>query len=269
MRPLGPGHEIAAGTEVLGHLHRSNDLDVYDAWDHARACRVIAKTPRPDKLRAGPRAARSLLAEGRLMLRLSHPHVVRAYAVHPSPRPVLVMETLAGETVGHLIDQGVPLTAHELANLGEHLASALTHLHACGVLHLDLKPSNVVAERGRAKLIDLSHARRPGRVKAGHGTWCYMAPEQVRGGEVGPAADVWGLGIVLYGAARRTCPLADRADELDCDDPQLHGRLPPLVRLRPRLSRPLTTLIDACLSPEPDERPPLPAVLATLRVLTG
>jgi serine/threonine protein kinase len=70
-----------------------------------------------------------------------------------------------------------PLSAVELANLGAHLAGALRHLHAEGVLHLDLKPSNVIAENGRAKVIDLSHARAPGRVPAGNGTWCYMAPE--------------------------------------------------------------------------------------------
>ena len=105
------------------------------------------------------------------------------------------------------------------------------------MLHCDLKPSNAVAGGGRAKLIDLSHARPPGRMRPGNGTWCYMAPEQVRGGTVGPAADVWGLGIVLYASALRTNPLADLADDLDVDDPQLHARLPPLRDAAPDACR--------------------------------
>jgi eukaryotic-like serine/threonine-protein kinase len=266
MRPLGPGREIAPGTTILAHLHRSAGLDVYDAWNAPRGCRVIVKTPRPDRLRRRGARAR-LLREGRLLARLTHPHIVRAYEVHDGARPVIVMETLCGETLEHLTGR-VRLSARELANLGAHLASALRHLHAQGVLHLDLKPANVVAEHGRAKLIDLSHARRPGRMPAGNGTWCYMAPEQVRGGEVGAAADVWGLGIVLYSAALRTNPFADLADELDVDDPQLHARLPALRRSRPRLPTALTTLVDACLEPDPGARPPLDDALRQLYELS-
>jgi serine/threonine protein kinase len=136
------------------------------------------------------------------------------------------------------------------------------------VLHLDLKPSNVVAENGRAKVIDLSHSRPPGRMRPGNGTWCYMAPEQARGGEVDAAADVWGLGIVLYAAARRCNPLADIAEQLDVDDPQLHARVPPLRRARPRLPAELSTLIDACLELEPLARPGLDDVLPRLYALT-
>lgn len=268
MRPLGRGRAIAPGTTILEHLHRSAGLDVYDAWNEPRACRVIVKTPRPDRLRV-PDARRRLLREGRLLLRLTHPHIVRAYELHAEPRPVIVMETLTGETVEHLIVEArTPLATVELANLGAHLGSALTHLHASGTLHLDLKPSNVVAEGGRAKLIDLSHARPPGRMKAGNGTWCYMAPEQARGGEIGAAADVWGLGIVLHAAATRTVALDAIAEELDVDDPQLHARVPLVRRARPRLPARLTGLIDACLEPEASDRPALEEARRTLYELS-
>jgi len=268
LRPLGPGREVAPGTTILEHLHRSAGLDVYDAWNAPRGCRVIVKTLRPDRLqRPGMRA--KLLREGRLLKRLTHPHIVRAYEVHDAPRPLIVMETLTGATIQHLIGAARrPLSGAELANLGAHLAGALRHLHAEGVLHLDLKPANVVAENGRAKVIDLSHARRPGRMRAGNGTWCYMAPEQVRGGEIGAAADVWGLGIVLYAAALRSNPLADIADELDVDEPQLHARLPLLRRMRPRLAPELSMLIDGCLEPDPSERPELGEALRRLYALS-
>jgi len=268
MRPLGRGREIVPGTTILEHLHRSAGLDVYDAWNEPRGCRVIVKTPRPDRLRRRGARAR-LLSEGRLLMRLTHPHIVRAYEVHDGARPAIVMETLAGSTLERLIaDARRPLSAAELANLGAHLAGALRHLHGSGILHLDLKPSNVVAEGGRAKLIDLSHARPPGRMRAGNGTWCYMAPEQVRGGEIGPAADTWGLGIVLHAAAIRRNPLADIADELDVDDPQLHARVPLLRRVRPRLPATLSTLIDACLEPDPCDRPELDDALHSLHALS-
>jgi eukaryotic-like serine/threonine-protein kinase len=268
VRPLGRGREIAPGTTILEHLHRSAGLDVYDAWNQPRGCRVIVKTPRPDRLRR-PSARAKLLREGRLLKRLTHPHIVRAYEVHDGTRPVIVMETLTGSTLERLIrDARRPFGARELANLGAHLAAALRHLHAEGILHLDLKPSNVVAEHGRAKVIDLSHARPPGRMRAGNGTWCYMAPEQARGGEIGAPADVWGLGIVLYAAALRSNPLADVADELAVDEPQLHARVPLLRRARPRLPVALSTLIDACLEPQPGDRPELDHVLRRLYALS-
>jgi eukaryotic-like serine/threonine-protein kinase len=268
VRPFGRGREIAPGTTVLAHLHRSNALDVYDAWNAPRGCRVIVKTLRPDRL--GARGARTrLVREGRLLLRLAHPHIVRGYEVHDAERPAIVMETLTGATVEQLArDAGRPLNATELANLGAHLASALRYLHGKGVLHCDLKPSNAVAEAGRAKLIDLSHARPPGRMRPGNGTWCYMAPEQVRGGDVGAAADVWGLGIVLYASALGTNPLADLADDLDVDDPQLHARLPLLRARRPRLPRALTELVDASLEPDPAVRPSMDEALGALDALT-
>ena len=267
MRPFGRGREIAPGTTILEHLHRSAGLDVYDAWNEPRGCRVIVKTLRPDRLRK-PGARRKLLREGRLLKRLTHPHIVRAYEVHDASRPAVIMETLTGQTVEHLITEARrPLSAAELANLGAHVAAALRHLHGEGVLHLDLKPSNVVAENGRAKVIDLSHARPPGRIRAGNGTWCYMAPEQARGGEVDAAADLWGLGILLYAAALRSNPLADIAEQLDVDEPQLHARPAPLGRSRPRLPAGLSTLIDACLELEPAARPGLDEALPRLYAL--
>ena len=263
MRPLGAGRQIAPGTFVLEHLHRSNGLDVYDAWNEPRGCRVIVKALRPDRLRARDAAAK-LVREGRLLQRLTHPHIVRGYEVHAGARPAIVMETLGGATVEALAQDGRPLSARELANLGAHLAGALRVLHGQGIVHCDLKPSNVVAEHGRAKLIDLSHARRPGRMPPGNGTWCYMAPEQVGGAAVGAPADVWGLGIVLYAAASRSKPLAELADELDVDEPQLHARLAPLRARRARLPRALTGIVDACLEPEPSARPTLAEILPAL-----
>lgn len=255
MRPLGAGRELADGLRLTAHLHRSNHLDVYAAHCARRGCPVVVKTPRPDRLRDDDVVA-ALLREGRLLRRLAHPHVVRCYEARPGPRPAIVLETVGGETLGHLFSR-TRLAAADLRELGGQLAAAVGYLHAEGTLHLDLKPSNVVAEHGRAKLLDLSIAQRPGRVRAGRGTWCNMAPEQVRGGRVGPAADVWGIGTVLFEGATGLTPFADREQTLE--------RADPVASLRRRLPRQLAAAIDACLEPEPDARPSVAELAAALR----
>ncbi|MDQ3675856.1 MAG: serine/threonine protein kinase [Actinomycetota bacterium] len=220
MRPFGPGRELAPGYEVVAHIARSGVLDVYDVWSHARACRCIVKLLRPDR-RGDERAARALQREGWLLQRLSHPHLVRGYETLCDPLTAVVMETLRGETVAYLVERRARrLSAVELGHLGVHLCSAISYLHDQGVLHLDLKPSNVIAEGGRAKIIDLSLARAPGDMKPGIGTWCCMAPEQARGGVVGPAADVWGLAGVLYEGATGAAPFGEEDDE-DIEFPSL------------------------------------------------
>ena len=254
MRPLGAGRELA-GVRVTEHLHRSNHLDVYAARCNHRACPVVVKTPRPDRLR-DEAVVRDLLREGRLLRRLAHPHIVRGYDVSRAPRPAIVLETVGGETLRHLFSR-VRLPAADLRELGAQLASAIAYLHGEGVLHLDLKPSNVIADSGRAKLLDLSIAQRPGRTKPGRGTWCNMAPEQVRGGVVGAPADVWGIGTVLWEGATGFGPFDDRAqDEARADRVREH---------RPRLPRDLAAAIDACLEPEPAARPTVPELAAALR----
>ena len=171
------GTLLAPGLVVIEHLSRTRRLDTFEVWSEARACSCVAKTLRPDR-RGDARAVEALLAEGRLLTELAHPHIVRGFELRTEPHPIVVMETLDGETLAHLVDRHPDgLDAEDVAWLGLQLASALRYLHGHGVLHLDVKPSNVVAEAGRAKLIDLSLARAPGRYRAGLGTWCNLSPE--------------------------------------------------------------------------------------------
>jgi eukaryotic-like serine/threonine-protein kinase len=270
----------APGYETIELLRRGRDLDVYDAWSEERAARVVIKAVRPDRLdRGGP--SERLLAEGRLLMRLTHPHIVRAYEVIEEPVPIVVLETLAGETLGHMIEvREVELSAPELAQLGLHLASAVRYLHRHGVLHLDLKPSNVIAECGRAKLLDLSVARPPGPAHPGIGTHYYLSPEQARGGELGPAADVWGIGVVLFEAATGE-PAFDDPDAPDesesgesvsetldeSDYPQLAAPARRIEELRGGLPRELADLVAACLAPEPQRRPGVEDLMRALEPL--
>jgi len=267
------GTLLAPGLVVIEHLSRTRRLDTFEVWSEERACSCVAKTLRPDR-RDDARARLALVHEGRLLTELAHPHIVRGYELRTEPHPIVVMETLDGETLAHLVDRHPDgLDAEEVAWLGLHLASALRYLHGRHVLHLDVKPSNVVAEAGRAKLIDLSLARAPGRYRAGVGTWCNLSPEQARGDALGPAADVWGLGTVLYEAATGE-PAFDEDDGSWTDDSgpsktwhteeQRAAGYPQLERTAEPPPGPLAAAIGACLAPAPDDRPSLDELAALL-----
>lgn len=253
--PIVSGEPLAPGYTVVRHLRRGEDLDVYDIWSDERRCRCIGKTPRPDRQTTRVRAR--LLREGRLLLNLAHPHLVRAYDVLTDPRPIMIQETLPGETLAHLIErQPGGLDSREVAQLGIHLCSALGYMHARDILHLDIKPSNIVASHGMAKVLDLSLVRAPGPYKGGTGTDGYMSPEQVEGGFHGPATDVWGLGATLYEAVtgEPACDFDD-ASEGTGDDISQEVCVPPPVHRARDIAPSLAVLIDQALGRDPAERP--------------
>lgn len=284
--PHSPGHEIAPGYRVIAHMRRGKDCDLYDAWSHERFSRCVIKTLTPEQS-CTPQARRLLLREGRLLLSLTHPHIVRAYELlrpRPPQPPMLVMETLPGVTLDYVIDTlGERLPDEALGHLGRHLCSAVRYLHAHGFLHLDIKPSNIISSAGRAQLIDLGLARPPGPCPRGPGTPAYMAPEQARGGILSATTDTWAIGLVLYHAATGHHPF-DIPDpsvpdhsasqhhrtataDLPGHYPQL-ARRAPRIRARRRLPRPVADLIDACLSPDPAGRPALDDLDTALTTLT-
>lgn len=277
--PLAPGTRPLDGYEILGHLARTGWLDLYDSWSEDRACRCVIKVLRPD-LRDRPRLRDRLLREGRWLRDFTHPHLVRAYETHDVPEPLVVLETLTGETLSHLIHRlRRRPAADDVALLGLQMCSAVHYLHGRGLLHLDLKPSNVVVDRGHAKVLDLSLARPPGPAPAGLGTFSYLAPEQARGGRLTAAADVWGIGITLYEVAGGDVPFGrgepvnesygtgtTYATEGEREDryPQLEACAPPIASRR-RLPHALATAVDGCLRADPSARPTLPELTAALR----
>jgi serine/threonine protein kinase len=167
-----------------------------------------------------------------------------------------VLETLPGVTLAALLDDVRRVSAGDAMVLGAQLASALSYLHGRGWLHLDLTPTNVVVAGGVATLIDLSLARQPGRARAGAGTAGYRSPEQVAGGELSEATDVWGLALLLHEALSGQLPgTPDRPD----------GAIP--LRRRQgmhRLPSELVELVNAGLSADPRDRPALSTVLRGL-----
>lgn len=284
--PHPPGHELAPGYRVISHLGRGKDCDLYDAWSDQRFSRCVLKTLTPQ--RAGSRTARRhLLAEGRLLLSLTHPHIARGYELlhrPPPDPPALVLETLPGVTLAFIVDDlAQRLPAEALGHLGRHMCSALRYLHTRGYLHLDVKPSNIISAGGRAQLIDLGITRRIGQVPPRSGTPAYMAPEQVLGGVLTPATDVWGLGLVLYHAATGHQPFDQpgHTNSTHTHTPSATGPNPdhaehylqlthraPRIRARRRLPRPVAEVIDTCLNPDPTRRPTLEQLDTALTTLT-
>ncbi|MET8563792.1 protein kinase [Streptomyces flaveolus] len=141
--------------------------------------------------------------EAVILARLRHPGLVTVYdAGRHDGRAYLVMELIEGPTLKARITEG-PLAPGETAALGAGLARALAHAHDAGIVHRDVKPSNIILDTsGRPHLTDFGISRlldATTRTTAGTliGTAAYLSPEQVLGQSVGPSADVYALGLVL------------------------------------------------------------------------
>ena len=267
---------VLPGLLVIEQLHRGHHVNVYDVWSEERGCRCVAKTLRPDRPR-DEKSVRDLMREGRLLSQLTHPHIVRLYEAVRAPVPVVLLETLSGHTLASLLDEHDCLPVQDVLHLGLHLTSAIGYLHRQGWLHLDLKPSNVIADGGRAKLIDLSIARRPGRRRPGIGTPGYLSPEQALGHPLGPAADVWGIGGLLYEAITGDPAVPDTKSRSSVSSSsRSHERrrtttggavtivAPGSLPRRRRVPTEVRRLIDACLTLDPAARPTIPEMAATL-----
>jgi serine/threonine protein kinase len=239
------GGQVLPGYRVESLLARGARVDTYDVTSLERDCRAVVKVVRPDRL-GEERVREGVLTEGALLTTLGHPHLVRGYEFATAPRPAVVLETLPGATLAALIDDG-RLGVVDTALLGRQLVSVLGYLHRHGWVHLDVKPDNVVVQEGRAVLIDLGLAARPGRIERGMGTDGYSAPEQDAGGTVSAATDVWGLAATLVECVTGAAP----------------GRAPDLTRV----PSPLRPLLSDCLRPEPTARPALADVRARLDAL--
>jgi eukaryotic-like serine/threonine-protein kinase len=271
---LAEGDEIAAGRTAVRLLGGGRRYEAYLAWDDGLLALVVAKVLRPS-LVDDSLARAAVAAEAELLANLGHPVLVRGFdAVLDGPRPHIVLEHLEGPRLSTLLRTSV-VAVEQVLTLGLQLASALHYLHRHDVLHLDVKPKNVIMG-GPPRLIDLSVAKRLDEVDSivsPIGTTAYMAPEQCDLSllpTLGPPADTWGLGATLYEALAKRLPFPEADDDssapLDRRYPQLAYRPRPLPR---RVPEPLAELVEACLEPNPSERPSPAALAAELELLVA
>ena len=197
-----PGYRIDSDLTVTGHLGGSRKVDIYLCRSRKLKETVACKVLRPEFC-LDFSALEAVLEEGDILAHLRHPNIIEGYGVELEEHPRVVMEYLRGQTLKDTFFGG-NFDAFELDDavaVIPQLADALTHTHAKGFLHLDVKPSNVMYHDGHATLIDFSVAERfsPDKpLRDNAGTTEYMAPEQTYRREVGYATDVFGLGVVSY-----------------------------------------------------------------------
>ena len=258
---------------MLRRLGGGSRFEVFLVWDDHRLAVLVAKVLRPD-LAEEPAAVRELAREAAMLAALGHPVVVRGFdAVTEGRFPHLLTEHLEGPTLQSLLERHGSLALEQLLPLGMNVASALHYLSREGLVHLDVKPDNVVMG-APPRLIDFSAARtfaEAARTRRPVGTDAYMSPEQCGAGTagavaMGPASDVFGLGATLYHAlaGRRPFPRAPGACETGEPErrfPQLAGAPAPLPRRTPA---PLARLIAAMLAPAPADRPTAAEVAGAL-----
>jgi serine/threonine protein kinase len=248
------GDTIVPGRRALKLLGGGDRYEAYVAWDARMHLPVVAKILRPHLVDdAGARAA--IAAEAAALDELQHPALVRSFgAVLDGDRPHLVLEFLDGPRLSTLVRKFGPLSAEQLVPLAGRIASALHFMSGEGWVHLDVKPRNIVMTSS-PRLIDLSVARRATearRITRPVGTDAYMAPEQcapARFHEIGPPADVWGLGVTLFEALTRR-----QAFPVDGDGrfAQTRTEPPPVPEKAPPV---LSAAIRACLVDDPAGRP--------------
>jgi hypothetical protein len=219
------------------------------------------------QLAARPAAREAFLREARAGMAVRHPHLVRCFAVEEvraagGTALYVVLEYLPGRTVRAWLERDGVAAEPTLRTLARQVSGALAALHATGLLHLDVKPENLLWDADRAVLMDLGFARDSEAAREGGflGTPAYAAPELLRGGVPGPGADLFALGVTLYEAATGERPFGDeRTAGL------FEARRTALVRrpstLQPRLSPFLDELILALLAEDPAERVPSAAAL--------
>jgi serine/threonine protein kinase/tetratricopeptide (TPR) repeat protein len=230
--PLAPGDVLCERFEIVRSIAEGGMGHVFEALDRELHVRVALKVIRPE-IAAVPEALARFRQEVRLARTITHPNVCRTFDIDRDARKFadgrehevvfLTMELLAGETLAAKIKREGALKLDETLELAKQMAAALDAAHALGVVHRDMKPANVMlvpmpgatgASGIRAVITDFGLARLDPVAQAGSlatlsqtslgktgqpiGTLAYMAPEQLEGGPVSPATDVYGLGLILY-----------------------------------------------------------------------
>lgn len=267
--PQQPGELGRLGTyRVLGVLGRGGMGVVFEAEDAKLGRKVAIKAMLP-RVGANPKAKQRFLVEARNAATVEHDYIIPIYHVGEAGGvPFLAMPLLVGESLDARLRLGQPLEVGEILTVGRQVAEGLAAAHATGLIHRDVKPSNIWLECQpggafkRARLFDFGLAKaisgqgealtRDGAIL---GTPAFMAPEQARGLAVDARADVFSLGCVLYQMAtgRRAFPGTDTFAVLTAiavDHP------PPAITVNPALPPALSNLIGRMLAKDAAVRPP-------------
>jgi Serine/threonine protein kinase len=266
---LGPYEILSAiGAGGMGEVYRARDT---------RLERTVAVKVLPEHLTSNEELRQRFEREAKTISQLSHPHICALYDVgREGDRDFLVMEYLEGETLAARLDKGA-LPAEQLLRYGIEIADALDKAHRQGIVHRDLKPGNVMLTKSGVKLLDFGLAKFQAAAREKSlsgasrlatqaqastpltergtvlGTFQYMAPEQLEGGEADARSDIFAFGAVLYEMATGRKAFSGKsqaslAGSILRDDPPSVNEIAPMTP--PALNR----VIKTCLAKDPEDR---------------
>jgi serine/threonine protein kinase len=264
------GYEVenVVGSGGIGILYRARQLRL----DRPVALKVVE----PHVARE-PVVREQLRREARTLAALDHPNVVPLYEAGVEDETVfIVTRWVDGTELGTLIQREGPLEPGRAARIAAQIASALEVAHEKGLVHRDVKPSNViVTSEDHAYLTDFGLTKRAGSASgltgAGRmlGTVDYVAPEQIEGNEPEARGDVYGLGCVLFEMLTGTAPFASEAGGMAKMWAQLNAEPPSVREQRPDVAPALDDVIQHALAKRPDDRPSAPAFGAAVLEAVG
>jgi serine/threonine protein kinase len=270
------GQVLGGRYRLTEHLGVGGMSVVWKAHDQllnrSVAVKVLAGLPA-----ATPAARLRIRAEAQAAAQLSHPNVTNVYDYGESTTesdpcvPYVVMELLPGRTLSQRLADG-PLVPRTALRICAEVASALAAAHARGLVHRDVKPSNIMLTPSGAKVVDFGLAAIAGQTELDddgelHGTPAYLAPERLTGGEVIPASDVYALGLLIHRALTNHLPWqAETTTQMLTAHVYIEpAPLPPTNGVLPEVNQ----ICHRCLAKDPADRPSAAEVATALADAAG
>jgi serine/threonine-protein kinase len=257
--PLGPGARI--GPYVLGDLLGEGAMGLVYRAEHTRLRRTVALKILRETLSASDVYRKRFIREARVAAEVEHENLVPIVeAGEAEGHHYLASRYIAGRTLGERIESEGPLPVEDVLRLVGQIAAGLDALHRRGVVHRDVKPSNVMLDsEGHALLTDFGLAKgpaytvltKPGQVV---GTVDYLAPELVRGEAASPASDVYALGCVVFACVAGAPPFA-APSPFEVTVAHLGTEPPDPCSARPDAPPDLGAAVIGALAKEPELRP--------------
>jgi eukaryotic-like serine/threonine-protein kinase len=229
---------------------------VFRAIDRNLGRTVALKKLKPRD--ADPDAWKRFLNEARALAQVEHPNIIKIHSVDPRDGELwIVLEFIEGLTLEKTVQERGSLAPEEAAHIGIALCRALAAIHAKGLVHLDVKPTNVMRAKGGAiKLLDFGFTRSAATMPAGGsvGTPITMSPEQFAiGAKVDARADLYAVGVLLYFLASGRYPY-EAEDVVELREQVLSGKRVLLTNLRPEIPGAFAAIVERCLSRDPNQR---------------
>lgn len=254
------------GDGGMGAVYRAHDT----RYDRPVAVKILRGKPLSNQERR-----RRFEDDAREASDLRHPHIVTVYDIGTAEGvDFIAMELVAGRSLAEIIAGGA-LAPGDICRYGAQAADAVAAAHSAGVVHRDLKPTNImVTDQGQVKVLDFALSRlgelvpddtagatlsmmapEPGRTRKGElfATVGYLSPERAGGTPVEPRSDIFSLGAVLYAMATGQCPFHGQ-NRLAILTTILQTEPQPVRQLAPSLPRVLAKIIDRCLRKDPAKR---------------